>query len=123
MKAVAQWLFVLSVCGVSAYYLNWISYVPAAAQDGSLKAALRLATKWYGVPLGAVVQVAIWWAMPTLFKLAPSPWIAIAMWPLMSTICKTVIMWRIRAPERSDWIVVIGYFVIVVLSWLGKVIK
>lgn len=120
MKLVGQWAFVLVGCAVGAYYLNWIAYQPAASQDGTLGAVLRLAVKWYGLPAALVVQLLIWWIMPMLFKITPSPWVASLVWPLISAISKTAIVWQIKRPDAGDWVVIVGLFITVAISWLVK---
>jgi len=120
MKLVGQWAFVIVILFGTAYYLNWVVYQPAAAQDGSLKAVLRMAMKWYGLPLVIPVQLAIWWAMPTLFALTPSLWIASLAWPLASAICKVIVIWGIQPPAKADLVVIGGMFVTMGISWWMK---
>jgi len=120
MKTVLQWLFVVFGCGIAAYYLNWIAYCPAASQDGTIGAVLRLATRWYGIPMAVLVQLLIWWVMPTLFRITPSPWLAAIIWPLISAVCKVVIVWTIKPPTRADWITIVGFFTTILVSWYVK---
>lgn len=107
---ILSWLFVVLACAVSAFYLNWIAYQPAAHQDGSVGAVLRLAVRWYGLPAATVVQLLIWYAMPRLFRLSPSPWIAALVWPLISACSKVAVLWPLKRPDRSDWLAIAGMF-------------
>ena len=117
-KPIIQWVFVVVGCALSAYYLNWIAYQPAAQQDGTLGAVLKLATKWYGLPAAIVVQLLIWWVMPTLFKISPSPWVAALLWPLMSALSQMVVLWGVKKPAAADWFAIVAMFVGVVGSWV-----
>jgi len=120
LKTLGSWVFVIGGCAVSSYYLNWIAYGPAASQDGSLRGVLQLGMKWYGIPLVIVVQLLVWLVMPRLFKITPSPWIAALVWPLISAISKTVIVWQIKRPDTSDWVTIIGMFIVVAVAWVMK---
>lgn len=116
-----NWIVVVAVCGVSAYYLNWIAYGPAVKAGGSLRGVLELGLKWYGLPAALVVQLAIWFAMPRLFGLSPSPWIAAMIWPFISAICKVIIIWNIKRPTGSDVVTIVGLAVTTIIAWALKV--
>lgn len=115
-----NWAFVLVVCTMSAYYLNWITYALATQNDGSVGAVLRLSTQWYGIPALAVVQFLIWMVMPRLFRLCLSPWTAALVWMLLSVCCRVVILWSIRAPSHGDWFAIGGMFVALIGSILWR---
>ena len=120
MKLVGQWVLVLVSCAISAYYLNWIAYQVAPQQDGSVTGVLRMAMKWYGLPVVIPIQLLIWWAMPRLFCITPSPWIATIVWPLASAICTVIVVWRVQKPELSDCVAIVGMLGTVIVSWLLK---
>jgi len=62
----------------------------------------------------------IWWVMPMLFKITPSPWLAAIVWPLISAVCKVVIVWSIKKPTRADWITIVGFAVTIIVGWIVK---
>ena len=120
MKTLLAWIPIVVSNAISAAYLTWIAYGPAAAQDGTLSKVLTLAMKWYGIPAAIMVQLLIWWTMPRLFALAPSPWIAALIWPLFSQITKIVVLWNTKAPDTSDIVVIVGSTVTLLVAALIK---
>ncbi len=114
-----NWILVVVVCGVSAYYLNWIAYGPTSALDGSIKAVLTLGLQWY-VPVVVLVQLSIWYAMPRLMILSSSPWIAAMIWVLLSALCKVVTLWKIKRPSLSDLMTIVTLMVTVVISLIVR---
>lgn len=116
MKTLFLWASVIGACFVSALYLNWICYGPAAHQDGSLAAIIRLAVKWYGIPAVVVIQLLIWWAMPRLFEVVLSPWLAALVWPFLSAVSKIIVLWPQKRPAKGDWIAIAGMFAAIAAS-------
>lgn len=119
-ETILPWLAVVVICFASAFYLNWIAYGPAKDQDGTILAVLRLGVKWYGIPVAIVIQLAIWWAMPKLFQLAPSYWIAGLVWPFLSAVSKLIILWPQQRPEKGDWFAIGGMFIALLTSIIWR---